>query len=80
MPSENDAAWVAMNALKQANSAKLAEFLPALRATRLGGITGKIAFGANGDLQNTAPTLYQGKGGNWVPLTTIGAECGVGGP
>ncbi|WP_454735669.1 branched-chain amino acid ABC transporter substrate-binding protein [Cupriavidus necator] len=73
-PFAYDAAWVAINAMKQANSAKPAEFLSALRATQYEGITGKIAFDANGDLKNPTSTLYQVKGGRWVPVTTIGAE------
>lgn len=73
-PFAYDAAWVAINAMKQASSAKPAEFLSALRATQYEGITGKIAFDANGDLKNPTSTLYQVKGGRWVPVTTIGAE------
>lgn len=73
-PFAYDCAWVAINAMKQANSAKPAEFVPALRATQYEGITGKIAFDAYGDLKNPTSTLYQVKGGQWVPLTTIGAE------
>ncbi|HDR9318561.1 TPA: branched-chain amino acid ABC transporter substrate-binding protein [Burkholderia vietnamiensis] len=73
-PFSYDAAWVAINAMKEAHSAKPAEFLPALRATRYEGITGMIAFDANGDLKNPTSTLYQVKGGRWVPVTTIGAE------
>ncbi|TCW85906.1 branched chain amino acid ABC transporter substrate-binding protein [Burkholderia sp. SRS-46] len=73
-PFAYDCAWVAIHAMQQANSAKPAEFLPALRATRYEGITGKIAFDANGDLQHPTSTLYQVKGGRWVPVTTIGTE------
>lgn len=73
-PFAYDCAWVAINAMKQANSAKPAEFLPALHATHYEGITGKIAFDENGDLKNPSSTLYQVKGGRWTPVTTIGAE------
>ncbi|RQR49999.1 branched-chain amino acid ABC transporter substrate-binding protein [Burkholderia sp. Bp9140] len=73
-PFAYDCAWVAINAMKQANSAQPADFLPALRNTHYEGITGKIAFDANGDLKNPTSTLYQVKGGRWVPVTTIGAE------
>ncbi|MBR8184218.1 branched-chain amino acid ABC transporter substrate-binding protein [Burkholderia ambifaria] len=73
-PFAYDCAWVAINAMKQANSAKPAEFLPALRATRYEGITGKISFDVNGDLSNPTSTLYQVKGGHWVPVTTVGTE------
>ncbi|MHA7682627.1 ABC transporter substrate-binding protein [Cupriavidus sp. PET2-C1] len=73
-PFAYDATWVAINAIKQANSARSAELVSALRTTQYDGITGKIAFDPNGDLKNPTSTLYQVKGGRWVPVTTIGAE------
>ncbi|WP_143286704.1 branched-chain amino acid ABC transporter substrate-binding protein [Burkholderia ubonensis] len=73
-PFAYDCVGVVVHAMQQANSAKPAEYLPALRATRYEGITGKIAFDANGDLEHPTSTLYQVKGGRWVPVTTIGAE------
>ncbi|MDQ0142041.1 branched-chain amino acid ABC transporter substrate-binding protein [Cupriavidus necator] len=73
-PFAYDATWVAIHAIRQANSATSADFLAALRATHYEGITGKIAFDPNGDLKNPTSTLYQVKGGRWVPVTTIGAE------
>nr|WP_088505967.1 branched-chain amino acid ABC transporter substrate-binding protein [Burkholderia ubonensis] len=73
-PFAYDCVGVIVHAMQQANSAKPAEYLPALRATRYEGITGKIAFDANGDLEHPTSTLYQVKGGRWVPVTTIGAE------
>ncbi|AOI72698.1 branched-chain amino acid ABC transporter substrate-binding protein [Burkholderia ubonensis] len=73
-PFAYDCVGVIVHAMRQANSATPAEYLPALRATRYEGITGKIAFDANGDLEHPTSTLYQVKGGRWVPVTTIGAE------
>lgn len=73
-PFSYDCVWVVIHAMRQANSAKPAEFLPALRATRYEGITGQIAFDANGDLEHPTSTLYQVKGGRWAPVTTIGTE------
>ncbi|KVQ88179.1 branched-chain amino acid ABC transporter substrate-binding protein [Burkholderia ubonensis] len=73
-PFAYDCVGVVVHAMQQANSAKPDEYLPALRATRYEGITGKIAFDANGDLEHPTSTLYQVKGGRWVPVTTIGAE------
>jgi branched-chain amino acid transport system substrate-binding protein len=73
-PFAYDATWVAIHAIRQANSAKPGEFMPALRAMQYDGITGKIAFDTNGDLKNPTSTLYQVKGGRWFPVTTIGAE------
>ncbi|UIF87420.1 branched-chain amino acid ABC transporter substrate-binding protein [Cupriavidus sp. UYPR2.512] len=73
-PFAYDATWVAIHAIRQANSATSADFLAALRATQYEGITGKIAFDPNGDLKNPTSTLYQVKAGRWLPVTTIGAE------
>ncbi len=73
-PFAYDATWVAINAIRQANSATSAEFVSALRATQFEGITGKIAFDPNGDLKNPMSTLYQVRGGRWVPVTTLGAD------
>lgn len=73
-PFAYDCAWVAINAMKQANSAKPEVFMPALRTTQYDGITGKIEFDSYGDLKHPTSTLYQVKGGKWVPVTTISAE------
>ena len=73
-PFAYDATWVAINAIRQANSATSAEVVSALRATQYEGITGKIAFDPNGDLKNPMSTLYQVRGGRWVSVTTIGAD------
>lgn len=73
-PFAYDATWAAINAIRQANSATSAEIVSALRATQYEGITGKIAFDPNGDLKNPMSTLYQVRGGRWVPVTTIGAD------
>ena len=73
-PFAYDCAWVAINAMKQANSAKPEVFMPTLRTTQYDGITGKIEFDAYGDLKHPTSTLYQVKNGKWVPVTTISAE------
>jgi branched-chain amino acid transport system substrate-binding protein len=73
-PFAYDCAWVAINAMKQANSAKPEVFMPTLRTTQYEGITGKIEFDAYGDLKHPTSTLYQVKNGKWVPVTTISAE------
>nr|WP_087131430.1 branched-chain amino acid ABC transporter substrate-binding protein [Caballeronia pedi] len=71
-PFAYDCAWVAINAMKQANSSKPETFMSALRTMQYKGITGQIAFDSNGDLKNPTSTLYQVKAGKWVPVTTIG--------
>ncbi len=73
-PFSYDCAWIAIDAMKRANSTKPAVFMPALRSSQYGGITGQISFDKNGDLNNPTSTLYQVKGGKWVPVTTIGAK------
>ncbi|MEX3899464.1 branched-chain amino acid ABC transporter substrate-binding protein [Paraburkholderia sp. BR10954] len=73
-PFAYDCAWVAITAMKQANSSKPEVFMPALRTIQYNGITGKIEFDSYGDLKYPTSTLYQVKGGKWVPVTTIGAK------
>ncbi|SAL70382.1 extracellular ligand-binding receptor [Caballeronia arvi] len=71
-PFAYDCAWVAINAMKQANSSKPETLMSSLRATQYKGITGEISFDSNGDLKNPTSTLYQVKANKWVPVTTIG--------
>lgn len=73
-PFSYDCAWIAIDAMKRANSTKPEVFMPALRSSQYGGITGQISFDKNGDLTNPTSTLYQVKGGKWAPITTIGAK------
>ena len=73
-PFAYDSAWVAINAMKQADSAKPGVFMPVLRTTQYDGITGKIAFDSYGDLKHPTSTLYQVKDGKWVAITTIGGD------
>lgn len=70
-PFAYDCAWVAIDAMKQANSAKPDVFMPVLHATKYDGITGKIEFDESGDLKRPTSTLYQVKNAKWVPVTTI---------
>jgi branched-chain amino acid transport system substrate-binding protein len=69
-PFAYDAAWVAIKAMRTANSVKPADFNAALKATESSGITGQIAFNKDGDLKNPTSTLYEVKNGAWVPVTT----------
>jgi branched-chain amino acid transport system substrate-binding protein len=73
-PFAYDCGWLAITAMKQANSVKPATFMPTLRTIQYTGITGQIAFDKNGDLKKPTSTLYQVKGSKWVPVTTIGAD------
>ncbi|MGF6743788.1 branched-chain amino acid ABC transporter substrate-binding protein [Paraburkholderia atlantica] len=73
-PFAYDCAWLAITAMKQANSSKPEVFAPALRTIQYDGITGKIEFDSYGDLKHPTSTLYQVKGSKWLPVTTIGAR------
>jgi len=73
-PFAYDATWIAINAMKQANSSKPASYVPILKSMQYTGITGEIAFDQFGDLKNPTSTLYQVKGGKWAPVTTINGE------
>jgi branched-chain amino acid transport system substrate-binding protein len=69
-PFAYDATWVAIDAMKKANSTAPADLNAALKATDYDGITGRIAFTKSGDLKNPSSTLYQVKNVSWVPVTT----------
>lgn len=73
-PFAYDATWIAITAMRQANSAKPAAVIPKLRSMHYTGITGKISFDQYGDLKNPSSTLYEVKGDKWVPVTTTGME------
>ncbi|MBN3755268.1 branched-chain amino acid ABC transporter substrate-binding protein [Paraburkholderia sp. Tr-20389] len=73
-PFAYDCAWLAITAMKQANSVKPAVFMQTLRTMQYNGITGHISFDKYGDLNNPTSTLYQVKSMKWQPVTTIGAE------
>jgi branched-chain amino acid transport system substrate-binding protein len=74
-PYAYDAAMTLIEAMKKADSVDPAKYLPALATIQRNGVTGPIAFDAKGDVKGGAVTLYQVKGGNWVPLQTLGQEA-----
>ena len=67
-----DAFNVLVEAMKRADSPEPAKYLPELAKIDYNGVTGHIAFDANGDLKGGAITLYQAKGGKWDVLETVG--------
>ncbi|MFX1763539.1 branched-chain amino acid ABC transporter substrate-binding protein [Paraburkholderia sp. A1RI-2L] len=73
-PFAYDAATLAIDAMKSANSTKPAAFMPALQKAQFTGITGKITFDDRGDLKNPASTLYKLTEGKWVAVTTVTAN------
>ncbi|CAK0773149.1 branched-chain amino acid transport system substrate-binding protein [Gammaproteobacteria bacterium] len=73
-PFAYDASRVLIAAIREANSAEPARYLPKLAQIAFDGITGAIAFDVHGDIKNGPITLYQVKNNQWVPLTTIGGK------
>ena len=57
-PYAYDATFVLVDAMKRANSADPAVFLPFIGKTKYKGVTANIAFTANGELTRPAVTLY----------------------
>jgi branched-chain amino acid transport system substrate-binding protein len=69
-----DASHAMVAAMKKADSADPAKYLPALARLSYPGVTGMIAFDENGDLRGGAITFYKVKAGRWQVLETVGAE------
>ena len=70
-PYAYDAVMVFAAAMQQAQSADPAKYLPALANVKYQGITGDIAFDANGDLRNAAMTLYTYRQGRKLKLQVV---------
>jgi branched-chain amino acid transport system substrate-binding protein len=70
-PYAYDATMVFAGAMQAADSTDPARFLPALAKTHYHGVTGDIAFDANGDLHNAALTLYTYRDGKQVKLQVV---------
>jgi branched-chain amino acid transport system substrate-binding protein len=66
-PYAYDATRVIIDAMKRANSAEPATYLPELAKTSFTGVTGPVAFDEKGDIQGGAVTVYQVQGGKWAP-------------
>lgn len=62
-PYVYDAVMVMAEAMKQANSAEPAKYLPLLKKIQYKGITGTIEFDAKGDLKEGTLTIFTFKGG-----------------
>jgi branched-chain amino acid transport system substrate-binding protein len=73
-PNAYDAVMVIVEAMKKADSADPAKFLPEISKVTLDGVTGKIAFDAKGDLENGAITMYEAKDGKLEVVTTVGGK------
>ncbi|ELQ9307252.1 branched-chain amino acid ABC transporter substrate-binding protein [Serratia marcescens] len=71
-PFAYDATRVLIAAIEQAGSANPADYLPKLRTIHYQGVTGAIAFDAQGNLQQPSFTLYRVVDGKWQPQTVLG--------
>jgi branched-chain amino acid transport system substrate-binding protein len=69
-PFGYDAAWAAIKAMQTAKSSTPSVYRPALKSISFEGVTGPISFDSTGALKSAASTLYQVKGGVWVPVVT----------
>ena len=67
-PYAYDATSALIEAMKAANSAEPAKYLPALKKISFKGVTGQIQFDDKGDLKDGPVTVYQYKAGTWAPL------------
>jgi branched-chain amino acid transport system substrate-binding protein len=67
-PYTYDATFVLVDAMKRANSAEPAKYIPELKKTNFKGVTANIQFEPNGELKNPAMTLYVYRDGKKVPL------------
>jgi len=71
-PFAYDAVMTLAAAMKQADSTDPAQYLPVLARIKRDGVTGPIEFDTNGDLKNSAVTIYQVKNGQWHTLEVSG--------
>ena len=75
-PYAYDATMAFAAAMRAAGSSDPATFLPALARIRYQGITGTIAFDANGDLRDAALTLYTYRKGRLTRLRVVRDSAG----
>ena len=70
-PYAYDAVMAMATAMQQAKSASPAVYLPVLARITYQGVTGRIAFDANGDLRDAALTLYTFRQGKMSKLQVV---------
>jgi len=70
-PFTYDAANLLIEAMKKANSADPAKYLPELQKIDFSGATGRIAFDAKGDRSDAEMTIFTIKGGKLSPIAII---------
>jgi branched-chain amino acid transport system substrate-binding protein len=70
-PFTYDAANLLIEAMKKANSADPAKYLPALQGISYSGATGPIAFDDKGDRKDSEITIFTMKGGKLEPIAIM---------
>jgi branched-chain amino acid transport system substrate-binding protein len=70
-PYAYDAATVIVNGVLNTQSAQPAKVLGAVKATKLDGVTGPIAFNAQGDLANSPYTIYRLNKDQWQDIAIL---------
>jgi branched-chain amino acid transport system substrate-binding protein len=70
-PFTYDAANILIAAMKKADSADPAKYLPELAKITYKGVTGEISFDAKGDRKDAEMTIFTMKGGKIEPLAVI---------
>ena len=73
-PFAYDGVGVLIAALEKADSVDPAKYLPVLRASQYSGVTGTIAFDAQGNLKDPSFTVYQVKANQWQPVSVAHDE------
>ena len=70
-PFTYDAANMLIAAMKKANSADPAKYLPELQKIAFNGATGPISFDDKGDRRDAEMTIFTMQGGKIVPIAVI---------
>jgi branched-chain amino acid transport system substrate-binding protein len=70
-PYAYDAANSIIEAMKAAGSVEPAKYQVAMKGLKFQGVSGPVAFDANGDIVGGTVTVYNFKSGKWEPTQTI---------
>lgn len=73
-PFAYDGVGVLVAAIEKAGSTDPQKYLPVLRAISYPGVTGTIAFDAEGNLKQPSFTVYQVKANQWQPVSVAGGK------
>jgi branched-chain amino acid transport system substrate-binding protein len=73
-PFAYDGVGVLVAAIEKADSVDPQKYLPVLRAISYAGVTGTIAFDAQGNLKKPSFTVYQVKANQWQPVSVAGGK------